>query len=273
MYRADVRVIDVKVVEVKMADTKRLGTNDPADGGTVSRYPRAIVWDLDGTLIDSLRDIASSLNILLGEYGLGPLDHADVRLMVGDGAVSLIERGFAACDKADLVDRSLLPRFLSIYAKHASDTTRLYPGAAEALDAFADAGVRQGICTNKPEQIARQLMNSLGISRYFDVVVGGDTVPRKKPDPLPLQHVLTGLGAGRDESLMVGDSAVDVATARAAGVRVVLVSNGYGRVSAATLGADLLLDELAGLPAAVVGITPRPPTAGCPPSAGSTGFS
>ena len=244
-------MIDVKVVEAEMADAKRLGANDPAGGGTVSRYPRAIVWDLDGTLIDSVRDIASSLNVLLGEYGLGPLDLADVRLMVGDGAASLIERGFAACDKPDLVDRSSLLRFLSIYAKHATDTTRLYPGAAEVLDTFADAGVRQGICTNKPEQIARQVMNGLDISRYFDVVVGGDTVPRKKPDPLPLQHALAGLGAGEDESLMIGDSAVDVATARAAGIRVVLVSNGYCNVSARSLRADLVVDDLALLPAAL----------------------
>ena len=225
--------------------------NNPPGAGTAVRYPKAVVWDLDGTLIDSVADIASSLNVLLGEYGLGPLDLADVRLMVGDGAATLIERGFAACGKSQLVDRSSLPRFLSIYAKHATDTTRLYRGAAEVLDTFADAGVRQGICTNKPEQVARQVMNGLDISRYFDVVVGGDTVPRKKPDPLPLQHALAGLGAGEDESLMIGDSAVDVATARAAGIRVVLVSNGYCNVPARSLHADLVVDDLALLPAAL----------------------
>ena len=234
--------------------------DNPGAGGAVLRYPAAVVWDLDGTLIDSVRDIAASLNTLLGEHGLGPLDLAEIRLMVGDGAATLIERGFAACGEAtrDRVKAQLLPRFLSIYAEHATDTTRLYDGAAEALHALADAGARQGICTNKPEQLARNILASLGINGYFDVVVGGDTTPQKKPDPLPLQHALAALGAGTDDSLLIGDSGVDVATARAAGVPVVLVSNGYCRVPAETLGADALIDDLAALPALLSKIRGRP---------------
>ena len=161
-------------------------TNNPPGAGTAFRHPKAVVWDLDGTLIDSLRDIASALNTLLAEQGLGPLGLTNIRSMVGDGSAKLIERGLAACGHpiSEAESAALMTRFLPIYAEHATDTTRLYPGAVEALRDFASAGVRQGICTNKPEAISRRVLADLGVADYFELVIGGDSLAQgdRQPD-------------------------------------------------------------------------------------------
>jgi len=212
------------------------------------------VWDLDGTLIDSAPDLASALNLLLREHGQPALDTAAVRSMIGDGAVKLIERGFAAAGHAMAARQSvpLLDRFLQIYATCATDRTVLYAGARTALQAFQDAGVGQGICTNKPEGVTRQILNSLSIAPYFSAVVGGDTAAAKKPDPSPLRDCLRELGAAPADGLLIGDSGVDVATARAVPMPVGIVTHGYARAPVANLGADFLIDCLSSLPGDVL---------------------
>jgi phosphoglycolate phosphatase len=213
-------------------------------------YVSSIVWDLDGTLIDSAPDLRTALNELLREHGLTARDSVAVRSMIGDGVAKLVERGFAA--SGHIVRDAQLPRlvrqFMTIYAECATDQTLPYPGALDALQQFRDAGIRQGICTNKPETITRQVLNNLSLAKYFDAVVGGDTTPKKKPDPLPLRDCLQVLGVNPIDSLMIGDSAVDVATARAVNMPIGLVTHGYAREPIENLPADFLIHELSSLP-------------------------
>lgn len=213
----------------------------------------AVVWDLDGTLVDSATDIAASLNRLLGENELAALGDARIRKMIGEGVAVLIRRGFDAHDITLEGKRleQLVARFLVIYSEIATASTRLFPGAREALQSLGDAGLRQAICTNKPEAITRQVLSGLGIADCFDVVIGGDTLPRNKPDPLPLRTVLERLDVTPERSLMVGDSVIDVQTAHAAGVSVAFVTFGYGPGPSHPHEADYLVDDFADLPAVV----------------------
>ena len=215
----------------------------------------AVVWDLDGTLVDSAADIAASLNRLLIENDLDALDEDRVRKMIGEGVAVLIRRGFEAhgvTPEGTRLER-LVERFLVIYSEIVTASTSLFPGAREALRTLRDAGLRQAICTNKPEAITRQVLDGLGIAEYFGVVVGGDTLPRNKPDPLPLRTVLAGLDVAPERALMVGDSAIDVLLAHAAGVAVAFVTFGYGPEPPDSHRADYRLDHLSDLPAVAAG--------------------
>ena len=215
----------------------------------------AVVWDLDGTLVDSAVDIATSLNRLLVENDLEPLDDARIRNMIGEGVAVLIRRGFEAhCVTPDAKRlEQLVGRFLVIYSEIATASTSLFPGAREVLKSLNDAGVRQAICTNKPEAITRQVLEGLGIADYFDVVIGGDTLPRNKPDPLPLRTVLAGLDVTPEQALMVGDSAIDVLMAHAAGVAVAFVTFGYGPEPPDSHRPDYRIDAFPDLPAVAAG--------------------
>jgi len=221
----------------------------------VSSGAAAVVWDLDGTLVDSAADIATSLNRLLAENHLAALDKARIRNMIGEGVAVLIRRGFEEHDITPDGRRleQLVERFLVIYSEVATASTRLFPGARKALQSLSDAGLRQAICTNKPEAITRQVLAGLDIASYFDVVIGGDTLPRNKPDPLPLRTALESLQATPERSLMVGDSAIDVQTAHAAGVGVAFVTFGYGPGPRHPHKADYLIDDFTDLPAVVAG--------------------
>ena len=215
----------------------------------------AVVWDLDGTLVDSAADIATSLNRLLVENDLEALDEARIKNMIGEGVAVLIQRGFAVHDVTPDGERleGLVERFLAIYTEVATASTSLFPGAREALKTLGDAGLRQAICTNKPEAITRQVLEGLGIAEYFDVVIGGDTLPRNKPDPLPLRTVLEGLGVTPEQALMVGDSAIDVLMAHATGVAVAFVTFGYGPEPPDSHRPDYRIAAFADLPAVVAG--------------------
>lgn len=208
--------------------------------------PAAIVWDLDGTLIDSAADLAQALNAVLVEHGHVAIDKHRIRMMIGDGVGKLIERGFSAAGErlTEPQLQDVMPRFMSIYTDCATENTRLYPGARTVLQQFAEAGVRQGLCTNKPESISRQILAGFKLADIFDAVVGGDTTGARKPDPLPLQSCIGSLNVAPQQSIMIGDSGVDVATARAVGVRVGLVSHGYSRTDVSTLGADFVVHHL-----------------------------
>jgi phosphoglycolate phosphatase len=222
---------------------------------SVNTGAAAVVWDLDGTLVDSAADIATSLNRLLMENELEPLDDARIRNMIGEGVAVLIRRGFEAHGVTPDAKRleGLVERFLVIYSEIATASTSLFPGAREVLKSLNDAGLRQAICTNKPEAITRQVLEGLGIAEYFDVVVGGDTLPRNKPDPLPLRTVLAGLDVTPEQALMVGDSAIDVLLAHATGVAVAFVTFGYGPEPPDSHRPDYRVDAFADLPAVVAG--------------------
>ena len=216
----------------------------------------AVVWDLDGTLVDSAADIAASLNRLLAEQDLPALGDERIRDMIGEGVATLIRRGLAAHNVTPGDGRleELVQRFLVIYSQVATESTRLFPGARQVLKTLSDAGLRQAICTNKPEAIATQVLGGLEIASYFDTVVGGDSLPRNKPDPLPLRTALERLGVSSARSLMVGDSAIDVMMAHAAGVRVVFVTFGYGPEPPDAQRADYRVDRLVELPGIVAAL-------------------
>ena len=212
--------------------------------------PAAIVWDLDGTLVESAPDLATALNALLNEQGQYGHPVANVRPMIGGGVAKLIERGFRAAGAAldSAACDALVPRFMELYTDCATDSTHLVPHAREVLLHFYHEGVSQALCTNKPLSVTQLILDSLDINGFFGCVVGGDSTPHKKPHPLPLQTCLSELGVQPGEALMVGDSGADVGAAKAAGVTVILVPDGYTGVAAATLGADHVVSNLADIP-------------------------
>jgi phosphoglycolate phosphatase len=209
-----------------------------------------VIWDLDGTLVESAPDLATALNRLLNEEGQHGHAVEKVRPMIGGGVAKLIERGFRAAgaplDEAECA--ALVPRFMKLYTACATDNTHLVPHAREMLLHFYHAGIKQALCTNKPLGVSQQILDALDISGFFSAVVGGDSTPEKKPHPLPLQTCLDAIGVGPQDAVMVGDSGADVGAARAVGVPVILVPDGYTGVPAASLGADYVVERLSDIP-------------------------
>ena len=217
---------------------------DPTDS-LESRPIRAVAFDLDGTLVDSVADLTHAANLLLTELGRPPVDLPAVRSFVGDGAPKLVERVLAATGGVPAEEEAdrCLARFLTIYEADPSAHSQLYPGVADTLDALAAAGLRLGVCTNKPMAATLRLLDDLGIAGRFAAVVGGDSYPTRKPSPEPVLGLLDRLGVQPNEAVFVGDNEHDVAAARAAGVaRVLLVPYGYARVPLDTLPHDGILD-------------------------------
>ncbi|CAO3444163.1 Phosphoglycolate phosphatase (EC 3.1.3.18) [Azospirillum argentinense] len=210
----------------------------------------AVVFDLDGTLIDSARDMTRVLNRTLSRFDRPAVSEEQVRGMVGDGSAALVRQAFAATGDALGEDalKTVLADYLDAYFQD-DEPPVLYPGVLETLAVLADSGVRLGLCTNKPERITRKLMDRLGLSPLFSALAGGDTLPVKKPDGRHLSWVVEALGGG--SAAMVGDNRNDVAAARAAGVPVVAMTYGYPRMPVRELGADILLDRIADLPDAL----------------------
>jgi phosphoglycolate phosphatase len=223
------------------------------------RMPGAVVFDLDGTLVNSVVDLAASLNLLLAEKGLPthPLDA--VRTMVGGGVRNLVARAWCAHGVPlddEALDR-LTQAFLAIYAPRATERTTLYPGAARLLADLNGAGVRLGLCTNKPTGISRKILRDLGVLEPFAAVVGGDCGLPRKPAGDMMRDILRQLGVPPDRSAMIGDSAADVGEARIAGVAVILVSYGYTAIPARELGPDAVIDGLAEAVRALLAIEER----------------
>ena len=229
-----------------MARGRRRGPRRDAGGGRRVRL-KAILFDLDGTLVDSAGDLRDALNALLAEEGLAPLDLQAVKGMVGDGVAKLVERGLTA--RGAGLDRlpARVARFMELYEPNAARLTRPYPLVAETLESLRQRGLRLAVVTNKPHAATMRILEALDLARFFDAVVGGDTLSRRKPDPAPLLHAMRALDAAPAETLMVGDNHHDVAAARAAGVPVAVVAYGYGGRPAAELGADRVLDSFAAL--------------------------
>lgn len=207
-----------------------------------------VVFDLDGTLADTAPDLAAALNHSLAALGRPPIDPAGVRNLIGHGARALLQRGLAATGGADqaLVERGF-PAFMEFYAANLCVATRGFAGVDAALDTLAARGARLAVCTNKPETLARPLIDALGWGACFAAIVGGDTLPVRKPDPAPLHAAIAQAGGGR--AVMIGDSITDADTARAAGVPFVAVSFGYSDRPADALGADAVIGHFNNLEA------------------------
>jgi phosphoglycolate phosphatase len=213
------------------------------------RMPRLVVFDLDGTLIDSHRDIANAANALVVELGGRALPEPAIVAMVGEGAAVLVRRALAAAE-INPATPGALDRFLALYDARLLEHTRPYPGTVEALEAL---GAHAALCvlTNKPQQPTERILDGLQLRRCFRDVIGGDTPFGRKPDPAGLLHLVAAAGATADQTVMVGDSPVDLAAARNAGTRVCLVRYGFGyRFAAGDFRGDELFadspDELVG---------------------------
>ena len=188
---------------------------------------RLFVFDLDGTLVDSLRDLADSANALLAQCGARPLGEHEVGAMVGEGAATLVSRAFAAVTLVPPADA--LARFLAIYDTKLLDHTRVYEGMPAVLEALG-ARASLAVLTNKPRAATERILDGLRLSRFFaaDAIIGGDGPLARKPDPAGLAHLCARAGVSAAEAAMVGDSAVDWRTARAFGARVCLARYGFG---------------------------------------------
>jgi phosphoglycolate phosphatase len=207
----------------------------------------AVVFDLDGTLIDSAPDILAALNRVLVSYSLAPLSRPEVQSMIGDGAKVLVERGFAA--RGQVGGPAELAAFLADYNVNAVVQTKPYPGMQTALTALRAAGHQMAVCTNKPEGITRQILTALGIDGFFSTITGGDSTPHRKPDPRHLAASLAALGA--TQAVMIGDHENDMAAARGLNLPSIFVTWGYGQAqgSYTAQAASELPGIIAGLPA------------------------
>ena len=209
----------------------------------MSAFPwKLVLFDLDGTLVDSAPDIAEAVNRMLAELDLPRAGEDVVRGWIGDGARVLLQRALRHGGSAQPVDE-VMPRFMVHYGDCLLLHARVYPGVHEALDALSARGVAMALCTNKPQRFLPALLEATGIAGHFQALVGGDTLAERKPSPVPLLHLAAKLGQAPGDCLMVGDSAADADAARAAGMPLVLVRYGYPGAGAPA-GALAMVDDL-----------------------------
>jgi phosphoglycolate phosphatase len=206
---------------------------------------RVVLFDLDGTLLDTHADLAASTNHVRATFGLPPLAVKEVERLVGHGARVLVERALGA-ERSALFDEGVR-RFLAHYDEHCLDATAPYPGIVDLFDSLAPLGVRFAVLTNKPERLTRKILDGLDLLRRMGAVVGGDTFPERKPHPRGAAHVLEVFRASPSHALLVGDSPVDVETARAARTGFCGVLWGFDPEGLRATGVDLLVPDAAEL--------------------------
>ena len=212
--------------------------------GLVARKISLIVYDFDGTLVDTLFDIADAVNLSLNELGLRTLSRATIRKYVGKGVERLMAQSIDGTGYTDL------PRAVGLFRRHYSENqmnhTRFYPSGREILDHFRDK--KQAICSNKPEDFVRRILESLKSLDYFDAILGGDSVESKKPDPEGLLHLLDRFQCSPEMAVLVGDSPVDIETGKRAGVYTCIVNYGVGNPKEiASANPDCCIDHLSEL--------------------------
>lgn len=213
---------------------------------------RLAIFDLDGTLIDSKLDLAHAVNAARADLGLPPLANELVYSYVGDGAPVLVRRALGpGAPEADIAHA--LEFFLAYYRAHMLDNTVLYPGVRSALDALLSSGVAMAVLTNKPVRISREIVDRLELGTHFRAVYGGNSFEFKKPNAVGIDRLREECGAGREETLMIGDSGVDIQTARNAGVLACGVTYGFQPETFAEWPPDFLLDRMDELPERIIG--------------------
>jgi phosphoglycolate phosphatase len=204
------------------------------------KKPKLILIDLDGTLVDSVPDLAHSIDGMMQMIGRKPWGEARVRDWVGNGVERLVKRallGQLDGEPEPSEFERAYPIFLELYQQHNGASSRLYPGVKEGLALLSSAGYTLGCVTNKAARFSEPLLRALGVRDRFDIVISGDSLPRKKPDPMPLLHALDLFSLSPADALMLGDSVSDVKAARAAGFQVICVNYGYNH------GVDICLAE------------------------------
>lgn len=228
-------------------------STDFQHAGDRNGWPQVILFDLDGTLIDSVPDLRTAVNAVLEAEGLAPLDRGQIRSMVGLGVKKLVQRAFAA-HGVTLEGEPLEAKtntMMKAYGACLTNETACMPGALEMVRAFHKARIKIAIVTNKPEAATRTILDRLGFTPHVDAIVGGDSGPARKPAPDMLLHALQMTGFSAGSALMVGDSPHDIHAAKAAAITCMAVRGGYTDVSAEELGADHVIDTLLDLPAAI----------------------
>jgi phosphoglycolate phosphatase len=209
-----------------------------------------IIFDLDGTLVDTAPDLINTLNLILGREGLPPIAYDEARRLIGFGARRMIERGLALYGKsmpAAEIER-MFAAFIAHYADHLADRSRPFPGLEAALDLLAGRGCRFAVCTNKLEGLSVRLLETLGLARRFVAICGQDTFGVQKPDPQAVLGTLRKASGTISQAVMVGDSQTDIAAARAARIPVIAVDFGYTEIPIAALNPDRIISHFSDLP-------------------------
>jgi phosphoglycolate phosphatase len=216
-----------------------------------------VVFDLDGTLVDTAPDLVAALNFILRREGLGALPLQSARSMIGAGARRMIERGLEAEDRVATPDdiTRMMGDFIDYYAAHIADESRPFEGLVEALDDLSAQGYRFAVCTNKLEWLSRLLLDRLGLTARFSAICGADTFGVSKPDPAILEQTVARAAGDIRSTIMVGDAGPDVGVARRAGIPVIGVEFGYTEVPIAELKPDRLIGHMRELPEAVAALT------------------
>jgi len=210
-----------------------------------------LVFDLDGTLVDTAPDLVAAANHVLDHVGLPPIDAQSLRPYIGNGAKYMIEKATAAAKLSEAEREVLLERFMDYYATHIAVGSRPFEGAVDALERFKAEGAKLAVCTNKREGMSRQLLDTLNLSRFFAAIAGRDTLPTCKPDPEALLGTIGLAGGQASQAIMIGDSKVDIATAKAARVPVIAVSFGYTDTPIETFEPDAIIDHYRDLEPAI----------------------
>jgi len=213
-----------------------------------------IVFDLDGTLIDTAPDLVDTLNVILHRNGLGPLAYDAARPLIGFGARRMIEGGFAAAGRAPADLGALFDDFIAYYADHLADRSRPFPGVEAALDALARQDCRLAVCTNKLEWLSVRLLGALGLADRFAAICGQDTFAVQKPHPDALLGTVRKAGGNPIRAVMVGDSQTDIAAAKACAIPVVAVDFGYSAVAVARLDPDKIISHFNDLPESIAAL-------------------
>lgn len=218
-----------------------------------------IVFDLDGTLVDSAPDLVGALNFVLAREGLPPVPVASARKLIGAGARALIERGLEQEGRNKTSDEisAMTDDFIAYYAEHIAEETRPFDGVLEALDDLSAQGFHFAVCTNKLEWLSKRLLDRLDMSDRFKAICGADTFGVQKPDPIILRETIRRAGGTLSSAIMVGDSGPDIGVARRAGVPVIGVDFGYTPISIEELKPDHLISHMENLASAVAAINAR----------------
>ena len=217
---------------------------------------RTIVFDLDGTLIDTAPDLIATLNVVFEREGMPPVQYEIARNLIGGGARGMIARGIAAegRDVAPAKLEQMFAGFIAHYSAHIADRSRPFPGLVDVLDELAGLGCRFAVCTNKLERLSVQLLETLKMADRFEAICGQDTFGVQKPDPEILRRTVAAAGGRLQDAIMIGDSVTDIRTARAAGIPVIAVDFGYSDRPVAEYGPDHIISQFAQLPAAISAI-------------------
>jgi phosphoglycolate phosphatase len=231
-----------------------------------ARTQLTVVFDLDGTLVDTAPDLIATLNALFEREGIDPVPFLQARQFIGGGARKLIERGLAANGRALTTAEAdrLYAVYVSSYEARIAELSRPFPGVERALDALAARGFRLAVCTNKLERLSVKLLDALDLSRRFAAICGQDTFGVQKPDPRILTATIEAAGGRSCSALLVGDSATDIATARAANMPVIAVDFGYTETPVARHRPDRVISHYDELPAAVMDVIEGAPLAAAP---------